>query len=91
MVVVKSVVVVTTLVAGTGRAVVVTVVTVGVVTTTAATTGLGTKPDREVVTIEPDTGAIVVAVAVSIVEEHITTEGDLSVLESEGVTGLRLS
>ena len=91
MVVVKSVVV-TTLVAGTGRAVVVTVVTVGIVTTTAATAAdLRSKPDREVVTIEPDTGAIVVAVSVTVVEEHITTEGDLSVLESEGVTGLRLS
>ena len=94
MVVVKSVVVVTTLIAGTGRAVVVTVMTVGIVTTTAAATAgalLGTKPDREVVTVEPDTGAIVVTVSVTVVEEHITTEGDLSVLESEGVTALRLS
>ena len=91
MVVVKSVVV-ATLVTGSCRAVVVAVMAVGIVTTTAATAAdLRSKPDREVVTIEPDTGAIVVAVAVSIVEEHITTEGDLSVLESEGVTGLRLS
>ena len=67
--VVKSVVV-TTLVAGPGRAVVVTVVTVGIVTTTMTTAGLRTKPDREVVTIKPDTGAIVVTVPVSIVEQN---------------------
>ena len=68
--VVKSVVV-ATLVTGSCRAVVVTVVTVGVVTTTMTTAALGTKPDREVVTIEPDTGAIVVAVLVTVVEEDI--------------------
>ena len=88
--VVKSVVV-ATLITGSCRAVVVTVVPRAVVVPTVTTGTNRTEPDREVFATEVDTGAIVVAVSVSIVEEHITTEGDLSVLESEGVTALRLS
>ena len=75
MVVVKSVVVVTTLIAGTGRAVVVTVVTVGIpaaaVATTTLTAALGLKPDRPAVSVPVNTGSIVMAVAVTVVEEDV--------------------
>ena len=70
--VVKSVVVVTTLIAGTGRAVVVTVVTVGIPAAAVATAAaLGLKPDRPAVSVPLNTGAIVMAVPVTVVEEDV--------------------
>ena len=75
MVVVKSVVVVTPFVTCSCRAVVVAVMAVGIVVTTAAGWPGWSEPDREAATTKLDTGAIVVAVSVSIVEEHSSTVG----------------